>query len=85
MKQEILSCDICGKQREGLSERWYKVRLTTMLEDANLVALECVQYTDTGRGKDVCGDICALRMIGRWLEHGTLEEGEPRPAKARSA
>lgn len=85
MKQKIVSCDICGKERGKLSERWFKVWLEQDAGYGFAVRAICEPYSHSREGKDACGDICTLRLLGRWLEHGNLEEGEPRPVKARSA
>lgn len=85
MKREVITCDVCGKERDSVGERWFKVRLETVTDNFNTVRLICEPFSFGGEGKEVCGDICALRMVGRWLEHGNLEEGEPLPVKARSA
>lgn len=81
MKQEIITCDFCGKQRDSVGDRWFKVRLQSNGSEFNTVSFICAPFTFVGSGKDVCGDVCALRFLGRWLEHGNLDEGDPGPAR----
>lgn len=85
MKQEIVSCDVCGKKREALSETWYKVKLSTGLDGLNTRGFVCEPYTESGSGKDACGGVCAMRLFDRWLEHEDLEERDPVRIRARSA
>lgn len=85
MKQEIVSCDMCGKRRKSLGEQWYVVKLVLEPGGQATVGFHCYPLPCGVEGKDACGEVCAMRFFDCWLSHGNLEEGEPRPVTARSA
>jgi len=58
MIREAISCDVCGAEKK-VANHWFKVRETK----AGLIFAPASSKV----GEDVCGQVCAHRMLDEWL------------------
>ena len=69
MLRQATACDVCGEVKKE-NNHWFKIRETK-------AGVIFASAKTSKAGKDVCGQVCAHKLLDRWLSTGTIEAQEP--------
>lgn len=69
----VFTCDVCGAEKKE-TNNWFDVFVQLDAENVEHMEIHHFDLEAEDQHFTVCGERCAIRLLSRWMQTGSLED-----------